>query len=103
MELGQRVGGDGAGLDIGVVDHRPDRLAALLLRRDLGHPLGDARFDDGEDLLDRASGRGDAGTQRGLDLSDRRLQVGRRGLPVRQRRQGGGAEGRGGRHVSSFG
>ena len=47
----------------------------------------DPLLDDGEDLLDRAAGGRDARPQRGLDLPDRRLQVGRRGLPVRQRRQ----------------
>ena len=49
----------------------------------------DALLDDGEDLLDGAAGGLDAGAQRGLDLADRRLQVGGGGLPVRQRRQVG--------------
>jgi len=92
VEPGERVGGHGAGIDVGVVDHGPDGLAAFLLRHDLRHPLGDPGLDDGEDLLDRAPGRCDAGPQGRLDLPDRRLQVGRRGLPVRQ-----------GRHAVSFG
>jgi hypothetical protein len=88
-QLLQRLGRNGAGLDVGVVDDRPHRLSPLLLRDDLRHAGRDPLLDDGEDLVDRASGSRDALPQRGLDQPDRRLQVGRRGLPVRQHRQGG--------------
>jgi hypothetical protein len=57
----QVLGGHRAGRDVGVVDDRPDGLAALAGRLD-GADLGlDAPFDDGEDLLDGAPRRRDAG------------------------------------------
>jgi hypothetical protein len=60
-QLLQGLGGDGAGGDVGVVDDRPDRLAPLLGRSDLGDLGGHPRLDDAEHLLDGAAGGGDAG------------------------------------------
>jgi hypothetical protein len=84
-------GGHRAGLDVGVVDDGPDRLAPFPRGGDLVDLGLDLPFDDGEDLLDGAARRGDAGAQRRLDLPDRGGQVRGRLLPVRQGGERGGS------------
>jgi hypothetical protein len=81
----QRLGRDRACRDVGVVDDGPDGLSPLQLRSDLCDPGRHALLDGGEHLLHRAPGRRDPRPQRGLDLPDRRLEVGRLALPVRKR------------------
>ena len=100
---GQRVRRDGSGLDIGVVDDRPDRLAAVAGGQDLVHLGADPLFGHAEHVLDRAARGGDAGPERGLDLPDGTGQVGRRRFPVRKRGKWRGGQGGGMRgHGSSF-
>jgi cytochrome bd ubiquinol oxidase subunit II len=78
-----RLVSDRPGLDVRVVDDRPDRLAALPHRGDLVDLGPHLPLHDGEDFLDRAAGGGDPLPERRLELADRGREVGGRLLPVR--------------------
>jgi hypothetical protein len=78
-----RFGGNSAGLDVRVVDDRPDLLTTVPGRDDLVELRCHLPLNDGEDVLDRAARGGDTGPQGGLDLRDGGEDIGWYLLPVR--------------------
>jgi hypothetical protein len=85
-----RFGGNSAGLDVRVVDDRPDRVATVPGRDDLVDLRRHLLLNDGEDFFDRAARGGDTGPQSGLDLRDGGGDIRWCLLPVRYRGQRGG-------------
>jgi hypothetical protein len=66
------------GFDVGVVDDRPDGLAALARRRDLRYAGLDLALDDTEHLAHRPARGRDTRAEGRLDLPDGARQIGRR-------------------------
>ena len=99
-----RGGRDRPGLDVRVVDDRPDRLTALPRGGDLADLVVELVSHHGEDVLDGPARRGDASPQGRLRLPDGVREIRRRLFPVRQcgqlpvrpdGRRGGGRRGAG--------